>query len=410
MIRPMNVGIVGQGYVGLTIAVAAAKSGCQVVGLDKNKDLVAELNRGNSHIEGISNDDISRIIESKHYRATFLPNELVNSDVIVIAVPTPLSEVGEPDLNLLEKAARELSPVLRKRTLIISESTSFPGTLRRVIKPLIDEFGEFDHLYAVSPERVDPGNEFFNSKNTPRVVGGISEEARDKAVEFYSLFCDDVISVSSPEIAEAAKLLENSFRFINIGFINEFARIMNAMNVSVEEVIDAAATKPYGFMKFTPTVGIGGHCIPVDPIYLQRSASEVGEESKYISLSESVNNDMPAYVATLLESKVGSLKGKRILLFGVSYKPDVADTRETSAIKFLKELRKREAIVFWHDPLVRTWNGESSAAVAGNYDFGFVLNLHSNMDFNDWKNAPIYTLMKSKNHPHWIALLSSEIR
>jgi UDP-N-acetyl-D-glucosamine dehydrogenase len=406
----MNVGIVGQGYVGLTIAVAAAKSGCQVVGLDKNKDLVAELNRGNSHIEGISNDDISRIIESKHYRATFLPNELVNSDVIVIAVPTPLSEVGEPDLNLLEKAARELSPVLRKRTLIISESTSFPGTLRRVIKPLIDEFGEFDHLYAVSPERVDPGNEYFNSKNTPRVVGGISEEARDKAVEFYSLFCDDVISVSSPEIAEAAKLLENSFRFINIGFINEFARIMNAMNVSVEEVIDAAATKPYGFMKFTPTVGIGGHCIPVDPIYLQRSASEVGEDSKYIGLSERVNNDTPAYVATLLERKVGSLKGKRILIFGVSYKPDVADTRETSAIKFLKELRKREAIVFWHDPLVRTWNGESSAAVAGNYDFGFVLNEHSNMDFTDWNDKPIYTLMKSKNHPHWIALLSSEIR
>jgi len=312
-----------------------------------------------------------------------------------------------PELEALKKAAESVGKVLKKSTLIINESTSYPGTLREVIKSIFDEVGGPSHLFAVSPERVDPGNSKFGTRNTARLVGGLSDEARDKAVSFYSTFCDAVVPVSSAEVAEAAKLLENSFRFVNISFVNEFSKIMSALDIPVEEVIEAAATKPYGFMRFTPTVGIGGHCIPVDPLYLQAVAKKAGVPSQFIELSERTNDGMPAYVANLLDKKCGGLKGKKILVVGVTYKPDIADTRESAAGAFIEELKKLGAGVSWHDPLVRIWRGEESARVEGKFDLGFVLTAHKSLDLSNWSGGFIYTLMENPQHPEWISLLGT---
>jgi len=402
----MRVAIIGQGYVGLTIAVGALSAGHQVTGIDKSAAVVAGLNSGKSHIEGISDSLISEEIESGNFQVTNSYVAVADAEVIVIAVPTPLDANGIPDLSLLVSVARSLGEVLETPKLIISESTSYPGTLREVIKPLVDQAIGQTHLYAISPERVDPGNKNFGVKNTPRIVGGLSDIARDAAVAFYKTFCDEVVPVSSAEVAEAAKLFENTFRFINIGLVNEFAEIMSAMGIPADEVLKAAGSKPYGFMPFHPNVGIGGHCIPVDPIYLQERAKEFGITSKYIALSEEINHRMPKYVAKRLMDEYGDIKGKRVLVVGVAYKADISDTRESPAQPFIESLKEFGAEVSWHDPLVSSWDGQSSSSIVGAYDLAVVLVAHSNLSMSGWKGGPIFTTNFNPKYPDWKPLIS----
>ncbi len=406
MINQMRVAVIGQGYVGLSITVGVLSAGHQVTGIDKSAAVVAGLKSGKSHIEGIPDSVISKAITSDNFQVTDSYLQVSDSDVIVIAVPTPLDAEGSADLSLLTSSAKSLGEVLKSPKLIINESTSYPGTLREVIKPLIDGGSGQSHLYAISPERVDPGNKSYGVKNTPRVVGGLSDEARDAAIALYRSFCDEVVPVSSAEVAEAAKLFENTFRFINIGLVNEFAEIMSAMGIPVDEVLKAAGSKPYGFMPFHPNVGIGGHCIPVDPIYLQERAREFGVTSKYIALSEEINHRMPKYVARRLMDEYGDIKGKKVLVVGVSYKAHISDTRESPAQPFIESLKEFGAEVAWHDPLVSSWNGESSSSVAGAYDLAVVLVAHSNLSMSGWKGGPIFTTNFNPKYPEWKPLIS----
>ena len=403
----MRVAIIGQGYVGLTITAGAVGAGHEVVGIDKSKRIIDGLNGGRSHIEGISDGLVADAIKDGLYRATTSFEASSEADIVVIAVPTPLDSSGLPDLSMLESACDSLAPNLNQSSLVINESTSFVGTLRNIIARRIKDINPKVQFFAVSPERVDPGNEQFGVKNTPRLVGGITAESTDLAIAFYSTFCDNVVRVSSPEVAESAKLLENTFRFVNIGFISEFAQLMNAMNIPVSEVIAAASTKPYGFMPFFPNVGIGGHCIPVDPLYLQKNAEDVGVKSRFIALSESLNHEMPEYCVKRLEDIHGELKGKSVLVVGVSYKPNIADTRETPAEHVISLLRKAGAVVSWHDPLVVTFNGESSSPIDGNYDLALVLVNHGNLDMQSWRRGPIYCVNPMKDNSQWIPILGS---
>jgi UDP-N-acetyl-D-glucosamine dehydrogenase len=359
----MRVAIIGQGYVGLTIAVGAAGAGHKVIGFDVNDELVSALNAGTSHIEGISDTALSSLIGTGAYRASTDASVIDGCDVIVIAVPTPLDEVRNPDLSYVHAAADLIAKNAKSPALVINESTSYPGTLRKEIAARITGV---THLCASSPERVDPGNTQWGTKNTPRLIGGLTPAAVAKAKEFYSTFCDTIIEVSSPEVAEAAKIFENTFRQVNIALVNEFAQIADALGISGREVLDAAATKPYGFMEFNPGPGVGGHCIPVDPSYLAHVANEVGVPATFIKRANEVNLAMPAYVVKrVVAGSGGSIKNKKVVVVGVSYKSNVADTRETPAAGVIDLLRAQGAKVTWHDDLVGSWRGESSAPIKG---------------------------------------------
>ena len=401
----MRVGIIGQGYVGLTISVGALRAGHEVIGVDYSQSLISSLSAGKSHIEGISDGEISAGLKSGKFLPTSSYGEIAECDIVVIAVPTPLGANGSADLTLLEAAATSVGGALKKKAIVINESTSYPGTLRDVIRPLIEKGSPLGHMYAISPERVDPGNKNFGTKNTPRVVGGLTDEARDAAVAFYSSFCDAVVPVSSPEVAEAAKLFENTFRFINIGLVNEFAQVMGAMGIPVDEVLAAAGTKPYGFMPFHPNVGIGGHCIPVDPMYLQEKAIEFGVPSKYISVSQEVNHAMPGFIVDRLSNEIGGLKGKKIQVVGVSYKANISDTRESPAVEVVGLLRAAGAVVTWHDPLVSTWSGESSSAIDSGVDASLVLVAHDGLDVSAWKTVPVYSINRHPKYA-WTPLIT----
>ena len=369
----MRVAIIGQGYVGLTIAVGAASAGHTVVGFDVNDALVAQLNTGKSHIEGISDRDLAGFVSAGLYSASTDASVLDGSDVIVIAVPTPLDADRNPDLSFVHAASDLINQYVKKPALIVNESTSYPGTLRTEIAARITSA---EHLFASSPERVDPGNTQWGTKNTPRLIGGLTPAAVAKAREFYATFCDSIIEVSSPEVAEAAKIFENTFRQVNIALVNEFAQISDALGISSREVIEAAATKPYGFMPFTPGPGVGGHCIPVDPTYLAHVANQVGIPATFIKRANEVNLAMPAYVAKrVLTANGGSVKGKTVVVVGVSYKGNVADTRETPAAAVIDLLREQGASVVWHDDLVGTWRGEESTPMAA-FDIAVVVTRH----------------------------------
>ena len=369
----MRVAIIGQGYVGLTIAVGAASAGHGVVGFDVNQDLVNQLNSGNSHIEGITDSQLASFVSSGLFTASSEPSVLEGSDVIVIAVPTPLDSDRNPDLSFVHAAAELINQHVNTPALVINESTSYPGTLRREI---VARITGVEHLFASSPERVDPGNTQWGTKNTPRLIGGLSPAAVVKAREFYASFCDSIIEVSSPEVAEAAKIFENTFRQVNIALVNEFAQISDALGISSREVIEAAATKPYGFMAFNPGPGVGGHCIPVDPSYLAHVANEVGVPATFIKRANEVNLAMPAYVVKrVVAGASGSISGKSVVVVGVSYKANVADTRETPAAAVIDLLRAQGANVVWHDDLVGNWRGETSAAL-GSFDIAVVLTKH----------------------------------
>lgn len=371
----MRVSVIGQGYVGLTIAIGAARAGHKVLGFDVNSKLVGQLNSGISHIEGIPDSDLNGFKNDELYLASDDAGLMDGSDVIVIAVPTPLDRERKPDLSFVHAAADLISKNVDKPTLVINESTSYPGTLRNEIAARISSP---IHLYASSPERVDPGNLTWGTRNTPRLIGGLTPEAVKKCREFYSSFCDSIIEVSSPEIAEAAKLFENTFRQVNIALVNEFAQICDALEISTREVLTAAATKPYGFMEFKPGAGVGGHCIPVDPTYLAYVSNKVGIPATFIKRANEVNLAMPGYIVKRIIEKIGhgSIRGKSIVVVGVSYKADVADIRETPAATIIDLLRENGAQVSWHDDLVGNWRNEQSAAL-GSYEIAVVLTRHS---------------------------------
>jgi UDP-N-acetyl-D-glucosamine dehydrogenase len=376
----MKVAIIGQGYVGLTISAFAGKF-FDVVGFDKNEKIVGQLNSGISHIEGVESEVLKRWIAAGRYRATSNGKDISEADLVVIAVPTPLSQDRKPDLAFIEAACKTIAENINHPVLVINESTSYPGTLRNFIKPAIEKYGKnnFEHLYAISPERVDPGRGDFNQKNTPRLFSGLTPEASQLTRDFYSKFCDQLVEVSSPEVAEAAKLFENTFRQVNIALVNEFAQIAHALGISVYETLDAANTKPYGFMKFTPSAGVGGHCIPVDPTYLAAIAEEHGAPATFIRRANEVNLEMSKYVVDRVQAdNGGSLQGKSVLVVGVAYKPNVADVRETAAELVIEHLRERGAMVSWHDDVVGTWNSEISVPLAG-ADIAVVVTMHDSV-------------------------------
>jgi len=358
----MKVAIIGQGYVGLTISSFAAEF-YEVIGFDSNERVVKQLNQGISHIEGVDSAALGKSVKSGKYRATSKASDISDAEIVIIAVPTPLTKDRKPDLTYIDATCKTIGENISDPILVINESTSFPGTIREYIKPKIESYsrGNIEHLYAISPERVDPGRSDFNQKNTPRLYSGLTAEASRKTREFYSKFCDNLIEVSSPEVAEAAKLFENTFRQVNIALVNEFAQITHSLGISVYETLDAANTKPYGFMKFTPSAGVGGHCIPVDPTYLAAVAEEHGVPATFIRRANEVNIEMSKYIVDRVQSDNGDLTGKSVLVIGVAYKPNVADVRETAAEHVIEHLRSRGAIVAWHDDLVGVWNGEVSS-------------------------------------------------
>jgi UDP-N-acetyl-D-glucosamine dehydrogenase len=386
----VKVSIIGQGYVGLTISVFAADHH-HVIGFDKNQGVVDALNAGKSHIEGVKSVDLARHISKGRYRATTNASEIADSDVVLIAVPTPLTKDRKPDLAFVEAACKTIGENLKSPALIINESTSYPGTVRNLIKPLVEKYsgGTVDYLYAVSPERVDPGRTDWNQKNTPRLYAGLTPEASVAVRNFYTTFCDELVEVSSPEVAESAKLFENTFRQVNIALVNEFAQIANALGISVYETLDAAATKPYGFMKFMPSAGVGGHCIPVDPSYLADTAARVGVPATFIERANEVNLEMAKYVVNRVAAdNGGDLQGKSVQVVGVAYKPNVADVRETPAKLVIEELKKVGASVTWSDDLVSTWMGEKSTLLGGS-DIALVVTLHAVTDPGEvLKSAP----------------------
>ena len=380
----MKVAIIGQGYVGLTISAFAGEF-FEVVGFDNNEKIVNQLNSGISHIEGVDSLVLHKLIKAGRYISTTSGSDISEVDLVVIAVPTPLTKDRQPDLTYIDAACKTIGENISKPVLVINESTSFPGTLRNYIKPAIEKYSKssVEHLYAISPERVDPGRGDYNQKNTPRLYAGLTSEASEKTRDFYSKFCDNLVEVSSPEVAEAAKLFENTFRQVNIALVNEFAQITNALGISVYETLDAANTKPYGFMKFTPSAGVGGHCIPVDPTYLAAVAEEHGAPATFIRRANEVNLEMSKYVVDRVQAdNGGSLQGKSVLVVGVAYKPNVADVRETAAELVIEHLRNRGAVVSWHDDVVGSWHGESSAPLSG-ADIAVVITKHDAVSERD---------------------------
>jgi UDP-N-acetyl-D-glucosamine dehydrogenase len=353
----MKIAIIGQGYVGRSIAQAAVGAGHLVVGFDTNSEVISSLK--------ISGD----------FKGTSDASSIGDAEVIVIAVPTPLDRERKPDLSAVKAACKTIIENFEKPVLVINESTSYPGTLRNEIAAVIEKATGLGHMYASSPERVDPGNEKWTQKNTPRLLAGLTPEATVLARKFYSSFCDEIIDVSTPEVAETAKLFENTFRQVNIALVNEFAQISEALDIPTREVLDAAATKPFGFMSFQPGAGVGGHCIPVDPSYLAYVAENVGVPAEFIKRANQVNLGMPAYVVSRVAKDVGSLKGKKVVVIGVSYKTNVSDTREAPAALVIEELKKQGAEVSWHDPVVGKWNGQSSIELKG-FDVAIVVTKH----------------------------------
>ena len=375
-----QVGVIGQGYVGLALATAAASAGHKVVGYDINSNLVGVLKQGKSHIEDVKSETLERLIKSNQYLPTDDSSKLINCDIIVIAVPTPLTIDRQPDLKFVEAAIETIASVIKSEILIINESTSYPGTLRKVIAEKIYSITGVKHRYAAAPERIDPGNSSWDISNTPRIISGLDDTTTKEAEEFYLTFTKSVITLSTPEVAEMSKLVENSFRQVNIAFVNELAQIANIFGVSINEVLSAADTKPYGYMRFTPGAGVGGHCIPVDPTYLSFEAKRLGVNSTFIERANEVNQEMPGYIVSrILKDNNNNLVNKKIIVIGVAYKANVSDTRETPALKIIKLLIKENAQVVWHDPLVNKFNDQESHEIK-DQDIAVVLTLHKSID------------------------------
>jgi UDP-N-acetyl-D-glucosamine dehydrogenase len=352
-----TVGVIGLGYVGLPLAVAFAEEGCEVIALDIDSRKVESVEAGTSYIEDVASARLAAVLERIH--ATTRYAELARAEAVLVCVPTPLTRNREPDLGPLIESTRALAEVLQADQLVVLESTTYPGTTRERVAPLLEESGLAagrDFHLAFSPERVDPGRTDFTLRSTPKVIGGLTAACAQRAEALYGLVCDHVLQVSSPEAAELTKLLENIFRSVNIALVNELAMLTDRMGIDIWEVVDAAATKPYGFMRFEPGPGMGGHCLPVDPFYLSWRAREFDMATEFIELAGKVNQQMPyhcvAKAQRALNDRGLSVKGARITVVGVSYKPGVGDVRESPALKIITLLRELGAEVLYHDPHV----------------------------------------------------------
>jgi UDP-N-acetyl-D-glucosamine dehydrogenase len=377
------VSVIGLGYVGLPLALQASKSGYRVNGIDTNSEVVELINSGISTIEDIDNFEISSCIESGKFNASIDFSSVSDSGVVIVCVPTPLNNQRQPDLSYLESAVTSLAQFLNPDSLLIIESTVAPGTTRGYVLPIITKYlksRKTQPKVAFSPERIDPSNKVWNLINTPKIVAGLDDVSLSEAVNFYSKFIDNVVACKSVEVAEIAKLLENSFRLVNISLINELSIFCYKIGVDINEVIRMASTKPYGFMPFYPSVGVGGHCIPVDPLYLSNKARELGAPSRFIELADQINQEMPGYFVGRAEEKLSGLKNKNILVVGVAYKPNVADIRETPVAALISGLRNKGAQVSWHDDLVKEWNSEKSVDLDAGFDLAIIATPHSYLD------------------------------
>jgi UDP-N-acetyl-D-glucosamine dehydrogenase len=357
--KQAHIGVIGLGYVGLPLLVEFASQGFQGTGFEVDEAKAEQINAGTSYIGDVASRKVKEVVDAKRLRATTDFSHLSECDAIIICVPTPLRKTKEPDVSYILAAAEEIAKRLRRGHLVILESTTYPGTTDEVLLPMFEEQGlklDEDFLLAFSPERVDPGNPQFQTHNIPKVVGGVTEDSTAVAAHLYSQIVKDVHAVRSARVAEAAKLLENTFRAVNIGMANEMARLCYALNIDTWEVIRAAATKPFGFMPFYPGPGIGGHCIPLDPHYLSWKARQHGFDSRFISLAEEVNSRMPEHVVQLvadgLNDERKAMKGSNVLLLGVAYKKDINDVRESPALSIIDRLRAKGANVRYHDPFV----------------------------------------------------------
>jgi len=366
--------------------MAAVDAGWSVIGVDNFEAKVAQINGGSSPVEDISDAQLQAAISQGVYKATIDYSEITSASVITICVPTPLDEKREPDLTLLRSAATSIAPYVSNETLVVSESTSYPGTLRDIIIPIVNSLKPRDSLkvyFASAPERVNPGDPIWNQKNTPRLVGSIDKESQQRALAFYESICDAAISVSTPEVAEAAKLLENTFRLINIALVNEFTQLCSANGISVHEVIDAASSKPYGFMPFRPGVGVGGHCIPVDPLYLTWWARQNGRKAALIESADSINHAMPQYVAERALNLINpDIKNPKVLILGVAYKPGVGDIRETPVSELRDYLISKGADVAWYDPLVPVWEGSKPVNLTWECDVAILAIMQPGVDLD----------------------------
>jgi UDP-N-acetyl-D-glucosamine dehydrogenase len=391
--------VIGQGYVGLPLAISSAQAGFKVIGIDLNEEKVSRLNKHQSIVEDVSDVELKSVTESGKYQATTSYSIDSTTEIICICVPTPLGSTHQPDLEILKAATKDVGKSLKVGMLVIIESTIQPGTTRDVVVPILEKESGLNRdqfLVAYSPERIDPMNKKFTIKNTPKLVAGLTSEAAVKAKEFYSKFIDQVDVCNSLEVAETAKLLENSFRLVNISFINELAIFCQKIGIDVNDVIKAASTKPYGFMPFYPSVGVGGHCIPVDPLYLAQAARAVGAPSRFIELADEINLGMPTYFVGRASEMLGGLKDKKVLVIGVSYKPNVADVRETPVEALISGLKKSGAVVSWHDDLVKSWNGESSVALGTGYELAILATPHDYLDLSLLGSVPVLNTRGSK--------------
>jgi UDP-N-acetyl-D-glucosamine dehydrogenase len=387
-----DVAIIGAGYVGMPLAQVFAEAGKNVLLRDIKPEIVDGINRGESHIGDVSSAELKKQVDAGRLKATLGIEDVAQADAILIALATPLSSQREPDLSIVTGAVNELVPHLRKGHLIVLESTTYPGTTREVLQPILERSGlkaGEDFNLAFSPERVDPGRRDWTTRNTPKIVGGVTPACTERAAELYGSAVDTVVPVSSPDAAELTKLLENIFRAVNIALVNELAQLCERMDIDVWEVVEAAETKPFGFMSFKPGPGLGGHCIPIDPFYLSWKARQYDFYTEFIELAGKINANMPYFCRSLISQALNhgsekSLKGARVLVLGVSYKADVDDVRESPAEKIIQLLRKAGAELEYHDPHVAEFDGMRSVDYAPEqYDCVVIVTAHSDIDYED---------------------------
>jgi len=389
-------GVVGLGYVGLPLVVEMARSGHHVIGLDIAADKVGEIEAGRSYIPDVPSEDLAEMVSAGRLEASTDFARAGECDVVVICVPTPLNNMKEPDTTFMESAARQIAPYLRPESLVTLESTTYPGTTEEVVQPILESSGRkvgVDLYLAFSPERVDPGNPVYQTKNTPKVVGGVTPQCTEAAVAFYERFLDTVVPVSSTRTAEMTKLLENIFRCVNIALMNELLLVSERMGINIWEVVDAAKTKPFGFMPFYPGPGLGGHCIPIDPFYLSWKARQFDVHTEFIELAGKTNETMPYYVVERLTGALNThrkpLAGSRVLILGIAYKANIDDMRESPAIKIAGLLLGKGAEVVYHDPYVPDFSVagvnvphvDLTAEELAAADIVVVVTDHSNVDY-----------------------------
>jgi len=391
------IGVVGLGYVGLPLAVEKAKAGYKVIGFDIQQKRVDMVNKGQNYIGDVVDKELEQLVKEGRIFATTDYSKIAEVDAVAICVPTPLDKYKQPDISYVVNSTKEIAKYLHKGMLVVLESTTYPGTTEEVVKPILEESGLVcgqDFFLAFSPERVDPGNKVYNTKNTPKVVGGVTQTCTEIAARLYENVLEgEVFRVSSPRVAEMEKILENTFRNINIALVNEMAILCERMNIDIWEVIEAAKTKPYGFMAFYPGPGLGGHCIPIDPFYLTWKAREYDYHTRLIEIAGEINNYMPEYVVErvmkILNKFKKPLNGSKILVLGVAYKKDIDDIRESPALKVIENFEKENAIVEYNDPYVPkfTYNGKQYTSVdftaesLGQYDIVVITTDHSKYDY-----------------------------